>query len=68
MLEVTIKSLVLGTILAASAIGYHYLSEAVQEQLAYSRAENECVAKLIPLGIERRDIITAKGMCWVAGK
>lgn len=48
-------------IIAASTVTTHFIRTDYQDYLDESR----CVAKYIKLGIERRDIVTDHGTCWL---
>ena len=58
------SALFTGVVLYASSILIVAVTEGIQEY----RKESECVERFIQRGIERRDIYTADGNCWIQDK
>jgi len=59
------KYLLLVLTLAVTLPMLHMFGEAVAADLAEQSMEGECIAHLIAKGVERIDIATDNGRCWV---
>lgn len=56
---------VIAVVLAIGIVSITVLKPTLDHQMEMFRAEADCVSKLIPDGVERRDIATMNGECWV---
>ena len=52
-------------IVIVGSFGSGIFAAAIQEELATQAQEGECIAKHIAQGVERIDIATKDGTCWV---
>ena len=59
-------TMLVGMLVVASVayVGATQAIDAVMLDAKIRNAEAECVAKLIPLRVERRNIATGNGTCW----
>ena len=47
------------------AVALAVIVSAVKQQNRYTKAQNECIAKLVSEGVERSEITTFKGKCYL---
>lgn len=59
------RTLVLLTALCSFVVAAYSLVAVIKQDLEHYVSESECVDSKIVLGIERRDIATSGGTCWV---
>lgn len=61
-----VKALTGGLVLACLAsVLLYYMIKDITHELSLYIAESDCVATKITLGIEREDIRTGNGTCWI---
>ena len=63
-----IKGFVFAVVFTASGMGLVVTAQAVNAAQELQAKEGECIARLIALEVERRDIQASDGTCWQTGR